>query len=384
MSTNAYSEDKGAGGSSAGSAAAGPKLRSGAHYAQWRPDMEVYLERHGAHGVHTRVIDAKRWKAAQSTVQALDEAKLTAALDAMLGAATAGLQSTKQLAAVATPPPAVPSGYTPEAEKLLRDMVERSTRVYGTLYAALPEELRKQAESIPRGWAYGLWQWLQTKFQSTESDNVSTMLAEWVTLQQDADESFDSYRARVDKLDTLLAAAKEPQSRRMYSVILLDRLQPHYKQAVLALKVSGRLADPANAAWDTIAALINNHEREETRTGSEGVAAVARGAWANAAQTKARYGQERQAERREYPAATADTQCFRCREYGHYSKTCSKPRVDDATFNKNVSFEKPRGGGKAHIKSALKQTKAVAPAAAAGNRFDSLTDDSEDGLGAVG
>lgn len=197
-------------------------------------------------------------------------------------------------------------------------------------------------------------------------------------LQQDADESFDSYRARVDKLDTLLAAAKEPQSRRMYSVILLDRLQPHYKQAVLALKVSGRLADPANAAWDTIAALINNHEREETRTGGEGVAAVARGAWANAAQTKARYGQERQAERREYPAATADTQCFRCREYGHYSKSCSKPRVDDATFNKNVSFEKPRGGGKAHVKSALKQTKAVAPAAAAGNRFDSLTDDSED------
>ncbi len=88
MSTNAYSEDKGAGGSGAGSAAAGPKLRSGAHYAQWRPDMEVYLERHGAHGVHTRVIDAKRWQAAQSTVRALDEAKLTAALDAMLGGAT--------------------------------------------------------------------------------------------------------------------------------------------------------------------------------------------------------------------------------------------------------------------------------------------------------
>ena len=62
--------------------------------------------------------------------------------------------------------------------KLLRELVERSTRVYGVLYAALPEELRKQAESIPRGCAYGLWHWLQTKYQSTEPNHAAVLLEE--------------------------------------------------------------------------------------------------------------------------------------------------------------------------------------------------------------
>jgi len=59
---NAHSEDKALGGSGASNAAQAPKLRSGAHYAQWRPDMEVYLERHGAQGVHCRVMDATKFE----------------------------------------------------------------------------------------------------------------------------------------------------------------------------------------------------------------------------------------------------------------------------------------------------------------------------------
>lgn len=84
MSLNAHSDDKGAGGSNANGATQAPKLRSGAHYAVWRPDMEVYLERYGAQGVHTRAMAASQWSTLQSTVQAWDEEKLTAALAAVL------------------------------------------------------------------------------------------------------------------------------------------------------------------------------------------------------------------------------------------------------------------------------------------------------------
>ena len=60
---------------------------------------------------------------------------------------------------------------------------------------------------------------------------------------------------------TLLTAAKEPQSRRMYSLILLERLQPRYKLAVMALRTGGQLKDPASAPWEEIAAFINKEER---------------------------------------------------------------------------------------------------------------------------
>ena len=108
--------------------------------------------------------------------------------------------------------------------------------IFGVIWASLPEELRAQAAHVPQGFALGLWQWLQQKFQNTEQDSVGELLAQWVALRQEEDESFDAYRARVNQLKSLLEHAKEPQSARMCVFTLLDKLQPRYKQAVLALK----------------------------------------------------------------------------------------------------------------------------------------------------
>ena len=87
------------------------------------------------------------------------------------------------------------AGEEPDEETTMRKeltaLVERSTRVYGVLYGAMPEHLRKQAESVARGHANGLWQWLETKLQSTEQDSVGALLEQWVALGQDEDESFD-------------------------------------------------------------------------------------------------------------------------------------------------------------------------------------------------
>jgi len=223
------------------------------HYASWRPDMEVWLERHGAKGVHARVITPEQWKAIAKKVRDWESEATDAALEFFGigdepadGSASAPKKGSKKKKKVEQD-----AGQEPDEETTMRKeltaLVERSTRVYGVLYGAMPEDLRKQAESVARGHASGLWKWLETKLQSTEQDSVGALLEQWVALKQEEEESFDSYRARVNRLRALLEHAKEKVSGNMYSLMLLDRLQPQYKVAVLALKAGGQLKDADQA-----------------------------------------------------------------------------------------------------------------------------------------
>ncbi len=91
MSANAYGDDKGAtsGGSTSGSAssslqlqsAQAPRLRSAAgSYAVWKPDMDVYLERIGADGVHKRSLTGANWMKMSLQVQSWSDEALAMAL----------------------------------------------------------------------------------------------------------------------------------------------------------------------------------------------------------------------------------------------------------------------------------------------------------------
>ena len=80
MSSNAYGDDKGVSGGNTGAAAQAPKLRNSAHYPAWKRDMEVWLERHGAGGVHTRVITPKAWEHYAEQVQKWGEEELLEAM----------------------------------------------------------------------------------------------------------------------------------------------------------------------------------------------------------------------------------------------------------------------------------------------------------------
>ena len=214
--------------------------------------MEVYLQRQGAEKIHIRVMDPNVCLSTQAAVEQWKDEKLADAMATLHGTSSSSSSSSSTSIIPAN------SGKVPEEkQKLISKQVDRSTRVYGIIFAALPEELRQQAESIPSGFAYGLWHWLETKYQSTEQDSAAALLVEWTVTRQEEGESFDSYKARVDKLHTLMAAAQEPMSKRMYSLALLDRLQPQYKQAVLALKVSGALKNPAAVVWEDVVTLIN-------------------------------------------------------------------------------------------------------------------------------
>jgi transposase InsO family protein len=330
MSLN--SEEKGSVGSAVSVSAAlqGPRLQPGG-YAAWCSDMDVFLQRNGAEGVHKEVMDVEEWK---STIKSVESWARDAYASAK--ALALGLKSESKLS---TPV----SDDVKAARKLVSAMVERSRRVYGIIYSALPEELRAQSAHIENGFAYGLWKWLQDKFQSTEEDSVGLLLGQWTTLQQEEGETFDAYRTKVNKVANLLERAKEKQSARMYAYVLLDKLLPRYKQAVLALKASGKLKELDKVNWDEITAFINTHEREEMRLrdseadgGDRAMAArqVKNNAWNQGRPRELGTNQNSRdagnhlrsnttSGSRQAPKPLAEIRCFRCDQLGHFARRCT-------------------------------------------------------------
>jgi hypothetical protein len=200
-----------------------PKLRAGG-YAAWRPDMDVYLARIGADGAHKRAMETQHWLRLVQQVQTWHEETMAEALaDIGIGAGSQSASSSDTKEAVKLTDREVTT------RKTIRLLVEQSTKAYGAIWSTLPDELRSQASKggeVPQNFAYGLWNWLEQKFQSTEMDSIGDLLAQWIALQQGEDESFDAYRARVNHLRALLVHAKEPPSDNMYAFMLVDRLQP--------------------------------------------------------------------------------------------------------------------------------------------------------------
>jgi hypothetical protein len=381
-------------------------------YASWRPAMDVHLQRAGAKRVHSKVMTAVQWSALEKQVVTWEVEEETAAIALFSLDAAAGAQP---VAASSSPPSAkadpakaeaaaADDAKRKEARKLVVALVERSRNVYGILFAALPEELRALVAHLPQGWAHGLWMWLENKFQSTEEDNVSTLFAEWSNLEQISEplELFDAYKARVDKIDLLLTQAKEPQSRRQYAYTLLDKLLPSYEPVVLALKVGGQLKDIDKVSWESVAQQVNAYERQKQRaaSGEEAKAMAMRGTYAAKAQvgTSVRpsgAGRERYSRPAadqggaggsrggRGPQSLADIQCFRCKKYGHFQRTCpeSAPAKESGGSSSGggagasqVAASSSSGGDKSRgpRKGTAPRTETVASVQGS-NRFDALS-----------
>lgn len=311
--------------------------------------MHVYLQRAGAEGIHCKVMKEDAWVAMTQSVEewAADELASALALIRFSGDSSSSLTSVSAPASskdALTVSPTV-SEQMKAARKLVAATVERSRKAYGIVYTSLPDELRPQIGHIPNGWAYGLWHWLETKFQSTEEDSVGDLLALWTQLRQEDDESFDAYRARVNKLRELLKNAKEEPSARMYAYIMLDRLHSRYKPAILALKAGGQVKDASAIAWDTVTAFVNAHERSEQRSVEAEVAASAKAMavggivpgvrqWSNVASassslvasspTSVSQSSSSNGGGNKTPGRSSGVQCYYCKEYGHMKYECSK------------------------------------------------------------
>jgi broad specificity phosphatase PhoE len=316
--------------------------------------MNVYLQRHGAADVHTEPQTQEEWLRDSSNVAAWNKQTLAAARIAALGvgAGAASDSGSAQGGAGGSngvqPKEEALSAEAKAGRALVSTYVERSRQAFGRIYSALPEDLRLQVAHLPQGWAFGLWQWLERKFQSTEADHVGLLLRRWIHLSMNEGESFDAYRARVNEVAALLKHAKEEQSPAMYAYVLLQRLQSRYDPVVLALQSGSLLKTPAAVDWDAVTALINTHERKEHQMANDaGVASAKAMAAARSPEWSSPKGAshqqgERQVHRQDHgtaaaaagrsrqaPRTLADVQCFGCNEFGHLSRNCPKRKDGD-------------------------------------------------------
>lgn len=270
-------------------------------YAAWRPVMENVLMRAGVAPRDYKEKNAD-WAALVAAVDRWTTADEEASIAYALGRASAGSSST-----------AGPTAAEKEARRGAAEAVARARRAYALLYQALSDELRRLVANVALGDAYGLWSWLEKRFQSTEQDNVGDLWDAFTQLSQESDESFDQYKARVDQVYGLLAHAKDKPSAGLYAHRLLWKLSARYNPAVLALKASGKLKEAEKINWDEIVAFVNNHERSEQRLhGDDTMDGHAMAAMRNGQRSAHRDG----------AAETRD--CFNCGRRGHLARNCKE------------------------------------------------------------
>lgn len=307
-----------------------PRLAPGpGGYAAWRPQMENALMRAGV-ALRDYSHSNADWQALVAAVDRWAVEDERASIAFALGRGEAPAASSK----------GGPTAAEKEARRTATEAVARGKRAYALLYQALPGELRSLVAHVPQGDAYGLWSWLERRFQSTEQDHVGDLWDQFTALHQEDNETFDEYKARVDHVYGLLAHAKDKPSAGLYAHRLLWKLSPSYHAAVLALKASGKLKEADKIQWDDIVAFVNGHERSQQRlSGVDGEAAAmaaAAGPRAAAHRAGARSG------------AVEKRECFNCGKVGHLSRNCReprRPRRDDDT--KGDGEELRDGGGQA-------------------------------------
>ena len=297
MSLNSAAERDGGAGASLGLVQV-PRLALG-RYGEWRPQMETALMRAGI-AERDYCEENADWAELTAAVEKWTRSDERASIDYALGRGSASSSSSK----------AGPSAAEKEARRGAAEAVARTKKAYALLYQALPDELRRLVAQVPQGYAYGIWSWLEKRFQSTEQDHVGDLWDEFTKLAMEEDESFDVYKARVDRVFGLLVHAKDKPSPGLYTHRLLWKLTPRYNPAVLALKASGKLKDAANIDWEETVAFLNNHERSERRLqnadeGDQLAAAATRGVRLD---------------------RLADMECFNCGDKGHMARHCRRSR----------------------------------------------------------
>jgi len=284
---------------------------SGLPYAMWRPQMQTFLMHHGIEE-RDYTQEIPQWEDLLKVVRADAVAREQAAFALLLkgGAGASSSNAEKREAA--------PDDQQLAAKQLAIGAIGRAKKAFGFLYAALPTDLKLLVAGVPQGYAYGIWVLLETKFRNTEQDNVGDLWAQFVNLAQEPEEKFDEYKARADAVLALLTHAKETPPAGLYSYVLLWKLQPRYEQAVLALKASGQIKDPAKIDWASVVGFMSNHERSQGRyddTLREGHGEGGPRAFA----TRSRGQAQTQANGSNY-------ECYNCGETGHIARNCEQER----------------------------------------------------------
>lgn len=273
----------------------------GLPYAVWRPQMKSYLMRAGfTEADYAREIDS--YAELCAALEAEAQRKVEDAMALLLG---------KKSASAAKAEPRVENREQQAARESVAEAIARTRRAYGILFASLPGDLRLLVAGVPHGYAYGIWSFLESKYRSTERDNVADLWKQLILLEQEVDEEFAAYKARVDAAKELLAHAREETPASLYTTVLLWRLRPSYAPAVLALQASKAIGDAAKIDWPAVAAFMANHERSQQRLGERDVAEADHAMAARGTTTR---------------RSKSSMRCYCCGEKGHMARECARRR----------------------------------------------------------
>jgi hypothetical protein len=221
---------------------------SGAPHALWRPQMQTFLMRQGIEE-RDYASPIPAWVELSRAVQASAVAEEQDAIALVLGQAPSSLKKE------------TPSEEELKAKQRVASLISRSRKAYGFLYSALPVELRPLVADVPQGYAHGIWSFLEKKFRNTEQDTIMALWTSLTSVSQEADETHDVYKARVDSVVELLTNASQTVPPGLYASLMLWRLHSRYATAVLTLKTSDRLKDPKSIDWTYVAQFMAEYER---------------------------------------------------------------------------------------------------------------------------
>lgn len=366
---------------------AGANGGAGTTYAMWRAQMRTFLMRQGVKE-SDYAVEIEQWTTLVQRVEDGERADEQNAIAVFLGDKITSSSSSAAAAVVKvkTEDARAPSGDEPEvaASKLVAHLIARSRKAFGFLYAALPTDLCQLVADVPQGYAFGIWSLLEKRYRNTEQDSIAALWASFTPLEQEADEDFITYKARVDSVVELLTHAKQTVPSGLYASIVTLKLQPRYTQVILALQTAGKLTDTESIDWRAITDAIGQFERKQNELGeghgsSSSSAMIARSTSRGAQQPHRWHTANRSAPKekrgQENGASNDDVLCFNCQQLGHYSSSCPKPptkqtlQAQAAKASKNAATASAAKGGR--------QPKASSPKTAVSNGSHSSEDESE-------